>query len=459
MLNSFKNKKVVSVYKPIEFPVIINEKLSNDFDVVAAARQQAKKNLPDSNSLRADSNEINYRTKLQTQVIQASHSVQQSLNDLGNEINNLSINQQLSDTESIPEKFKQTIRAEITPMKRELKSLKAKLNLADEDLEQFKSKNRLNREADYPISKWKTFGVLIFAFIVEGILNGFFFAEGSDSGLSGGVMLALIVAALNLSLGFLLGWIVIPIKNHITKWKSNLSIIFSVILIFISLIFNLFIAHYRDALIKFPDDAELYVFESINNGWFTVSDISSLLLIGVGIMFFTIATFKGYFFDDVYPGYGKFARLRDIALDTLNEEREGTLSNVDEKYESSVEDLDECYRFIKKQNISLSNSISSFQVQDTIFKNYSRLIESALMYIIKLYRDTNSAERETPSPEFFETDVDFSLDFESLHFTYKDKREELNHAKEQLESSLPSLRNNLLTFKKEFHEEIDEVCH
>jgi hypothetical protein len=459
MLNSFKNKKVVSVYKPIEFPVIINETLSSEYDVVAAARQQAKKNLPDSNSLTADSNEINYKTKLQTQVIQASHSVQQSLNNLGNEIHNLSINQQLTDAESIPEEFKQAIKAEITPMKRELRSLKSKLDLADEDLEQFKSKNKLNREADYPTSRWKTFGVLLIALITEGMLNGFFFADGSDSGLLGGIVIALIVAALNISFGFLLGWKIIPIKNHIIKWKSNLSVIFSVILLLIPLIFNLFIAHYREALIKAPDDASSYVFESINNGWFAVSDLNSWLLFGVGIIFFILASYKGYSVDDVYPGYGKFARLRDQALDMLNEEREYTLLHIDEKYEDSSEVLDKCYDYIKKQSISLSNSISSFQIQDTIFKNYYRHIENALKYIIKLYRDTNSAERETPPPTFFETDSDFSLDFEPLHFSHKDKREELIQAKEKLEDSLPLLRKNLVTFKKEFHEEIDEICH
>ena len=60
---------------------------------------------------------------------------------------------------------------------------------------------------------------------------------------------------------------------------------------------------------------------------------------------------------------------------------------------------------------------------------------------------------------FFETDSDFSLDFEPLHFSHKDKREELIQAKEKLEDSLPLLRKNLVTFKKEFHEEIDEICH
>jgi hypothetical protein len=459
MLNSFKNKKVVSVYKPIEFPVINNEILSSEYDVVAAARQQAKKNLPDSNSLTADSNEINYRTKLQTQVIQASHSVQQSLNDLGNEINNLSINQQLSDAESIPEEFEQIIKAEITPMKRELISLKSKLDLADEDLEQFKSKNKLNREADYPTSRWKTFGILLIALITEGMLNGFFFADGSDSGLLGGIVIALMVAALNISFGFILGWKVIPYKNLIVKWKSNLSVVFSVTFLLIPLVFNLFIAHYREALIKAPDDAGSYVFESINNGWFTVSDLNSWLLFGVGIIFFILASFKGYSVDDVYPGYGKFARLRDQALDLLNEEREDTLSHIDEKYEDSLDVLGECYDYIKKQNVSLSNSISSFQVQDTIFKNYYRHIESALNYIIKLYRDTNSAERETSPPTYFATDFDFSLDFEPLHFSHKDKRDELIQAKGKLENTLPILRQNLLTFKKKFHEEIDEVCH
>jgi hypothetical protein len=459
MLNALKNRKVVSVYKPLEFPIINNEKISDEFDVIAAARQQAKKNLPNSESLNPDSNEINYRTKLQTQLIQNSHSVQQSLGDLGNEINNLSINQQLSVAENIPNEFKQTIRAEIPPLNRELKTLKNKLDLADEDLEQFKSKNRLNREADYPISKLKTFGVLLFALITEGFLNGFFFAEGSDSGLLGGITTALMVAAANISIGFLLGWLVLPYKNHITKWKSNVSLIFSAAIVIILGFGNLFIAHYREALSKFPDSAESYVFESINNGWLSVSDLNSWLLFVVGIVFFILATFKGYHVDDIYPEYGKFARLRDKALEHLNEEKEYTLAHIDEKYDESIDVLDDSYEYIKKQNINLANSISSFKVQDTIFKNYCRHIESTLLYITKLYRDTNSAERDSVAPAYFDTDFNFGLDFETLQFSYKDKREDLLHAKEQLEKSIPSLKEKLLTLKKEFHDEVDEVCH
>lgn len=459
MLSALKNRKVISIYKPEEFPVIDNEKLSAELDVKAAARQQAKKELPASKAKSPDSNEINYRNNFQTQLIQKSHSVQKSLNDLSNQIHNLSINQQLSDTKSAPNEFEQTVHTELTVSKRELKDLKNKLDLADEDLEQFKSENKLNREADYPLSKLKTFGLLFFLMLIEAIANGFFFAEGSDSGLLGGIVITLAIAFVNISFGFLLGWMVIRYKNHITKWKSNLSLVSGFAVFLLVSIGNLFIAHYREALSNFPDNAQEHVWKSIESGWFSVADISSWLLFLVGIFFFILSTYKGYKCDDEYPGYGKFARLRDNASEELLDEKNSTISLIDEKYDEAMDILEDSFEDIKKLNINLTDAISSFEIQNKIFKNYCRHAESSLTYITKLYRDINSAERESPPPNFFEDNFDFKLNFEPLKFDYKDKRNELVQAKEDLELNLPSLREKLNITKKMFHDEVDEVCH
>ena len=85
MLSSLiKNKKMISVYKPIEFPVVDNEEISNEFNVVVAAREQAKKNLPKQTAKSPDFNEVDYCQNMQTKVIQVSQSVQKELNDIGN---------------------------------------------------------------------------------------------------------------------------------------------------------------------------------------------------------------------------------------------------------------------------------------------------------------------------------------------------------------------------------------
>lgn len=459
MLNAIKNRKVVSVYKPIDFPIIENEKISDEFDVIATARQQAKKDQPNSSSESPDSNEINYHQKLETKLMQASHSVQQALNDLGNDINNLSIKQQISESENTPQEFDQHMASKLSPKFRELKGLKEKLDLADEDLQQFKSKNRLNREADYPSSNWKTFGILFFALLIEGSLNGLFFAEGSDTGLAGGIGIALLVAAINIAPGFLIGWMILRYKNHFVKWKSNLGISISIIALILPVFFNLYVAHYRGALITAPDEASQYVLQSIEAGWFSVSDLNSWLLFGIGLVFYILASYKGYTFDDAYPSYGKFARLKDKASDELSEEKDDILAFIDESCDECIESLENNYELVKRQNTSLSNSISSFEVQNTIFKNYCRHLSGTMKYVIQLYRDINSAERTSPPPNYFTKAIEFELSFEPLSFTYKDKRDEIHQAKEKLEISSPNLKEKLLRSKSELHGQIDEICH
>lgn len=459
MLNALRNKKLISIYKPEEFPIIDNEKISIELDVVASARHQASKELPNSNAKSPDSNEIKYRSKFQTQLIQKSHSVQQSLNCLSDEINNLSIQHYFSNAKSSPCEFEQTVRSEMTISLRELKDLKKQFDLANEDLAQFKSMNKLNREPDYPVSSIKTFGLLFFFMLIEAIANGFFFAEGSDSGLLGGIAIASAIAFVNVTFGFLMGLLVLRYKNHVIKWKSYFSLIFFSVVMFLVCIGNLFIAHYREALNSYPDNAPEYVWKLIESGWFSVSDINSWLLFFVGIFFFILATYKGYKSDDEYPKYGRFAKLKEKALDDLMEEKRAILDYVDEKYEEAIETIEANFHIIKNSTKGLANSISSFEMQKKIFDNYVTHSESALTYVTKLYRDINSETRTTPPPEYFENDFNFKLNFEPLHFNYKDKRDELIQLKNKLENQLPSLREKLNSSKNMFHNEVDRASH
>jgi len=222
---------------------------------------------------------------------------------------------------------------------------------------------------------------------------------------------------------------------------------------------NLFIAHYREALNSYPDNAPEYVWKLIANGWFSVSDINSWLLFFVGVFFFILATLKGYKSDDEYPKYGKFAKLKEKAFDDLMEEKRAILGYVDEKHEQAIEAIDANFQIIKNSTKGLANSISSFEMQKTIFGNYVTHTESALTYVTKLYRDINSETRTTPTPEYFENDFNFKLNFEPLHFNYQDKRNELIQLKGKLENQLPSLREKLNSSKNMFHNEVDRVSH
>ena len=78
----------------------------------------------------------------------------------------------------------------------------------------------LRRTASYPDSHILTFALLIIALITESMLNGVFFAEGSDAGLIGGVATALVISFFNISVGFVTGFLVTRIGGYTIKdWQ------------------------------------------------------------------------------------------------------------------------------------------------------------------------------------------------------------------------------------------------
>lgn len=78
---------------------------------------------------------------------------------------------------------------------------------AKAEYEAFREDHRLQRPARDTGSKALALSWLAFFVVVESVLNGTFFAEGSDAGLVGGIGVALSVSVVNVVLvGFLVGW-------------------------------------------------------------------------------------------------------------------------------------------------------------------------------------------------------------------------------------------------------------
>jgi hypothetical protein len=250
------------------------------------------------------------------------------------------------------------------------------------DLEHFKSRNRLFRDAHYPESPLLGLGVLFFLILGEGAINGIFFAEGSEQGLLGGWLEALVLACTNAGSAFLLGRLVIPQIHRRNALLRTAALLLAVAGMLGLCAINLAGAHYRDfkaaagiqtetpvslksdnpgnpALQKpssvllarphrFPQsglsdripldrapaalepppvrtavtvkerDAILEILRSP----FSFNSFMSLFLFVTGLCAAVIAAADGYRFDDPFPGYGRRHRsyrdARAARTDALN---------------------------------------------------------------------------------------------------------------------------------------------
>ncbi len=224
------------------------------------------------------------------------------------------------------------------------------------DLERFKAKYRLAREAHYPASQVLAVGVLLILIIFEAGINGVLFADSSDQGLLGGWLEALILSLTNVGAAFLFGRVILP-QLHRSRWCLRAgAMVLTLTGVAVLSAINLTGAHYRDfrtevaqveplipaptppkrEMLSQPKSAgsqklpkapanitslppepaveaphrikEREALAKILEAPLKFDSFLSVFLFVIGLCCACIAALDGYKFDDPFPGYGKCHR-------------------------------------------------------------------------------------------------------------------------------------------------------
>jgi gas vesicle protein len=458
MFGKITNETIVSVHKPVEFPVIDHDELVLQLDVEALSKQSARENKPLSNSNSPDANELKFREHLSRKGFQSANKVKQSLSDLRDSILNTSIAKETSEVDQMTSKFERQISSNLPSKLSHLKHLEDDYRQSNDDLNHFKKSNSLRRTATYPDSHTLTISFLFLALIAESMLNGVFFAEGSDSGLIGGIAIAMVISLFNILFGFSTGLFILRYKNHISRVISIFSYIGLILALALSFVFNLLVGHYREALGIDPDNAQSVAVDNFVNGIMTIHDVQSWLLIAIGLCFFGFAIFKGYKFDDEYPKYGKIYRSREAIKEEINSVKENIYDEFDELHIEFDNKLEEIYEDVKMISRRLNSHVNAIENQESIYRTYSTHLQNCSDYVVKLYRDINVHERESAPPEYF-NQINMKLDLnDDFMVGFVDSRNDIIDKKDHLATTIPKIKSELLVIKEKYHSKINEAC-
>lgn len=453
-----KKEKIVTAYKPIEFPADTAEELSISLDVENIAKRNARQDLPPSDATSVDAHELSFMQEITRQAIRAKALIQHNATYKKGELEKLSIERDLADLISVPETFTHSINLVYEEKEAEIRELKTQYNIALDDLQAFKRLNGLRREADFPPSKTKAIGLLLLMLIVETALNANFFAHGSDLGLLGGASQALIISLLNVSIGAMAGAFILRWKNHVSAIKRVSGLVLTIFVGFFAFIGNLLVGHYRDAMGINPDEGEKIAVQHFLKGYFALQDFSSWVLVAIGLIVFFIALFKGYTWDDVYPGFGRVARRVQIAKDELLATKDDLLERLQEIYQEHEENSEKCYDKIRRDKQSLENIVTSMRTEFDLYRSYIDNLSNAYNYIVTLYRQTNKKERTSSPPLYFSEAISISLDRLIDLEEPIDQRLLFDNCLTQASTELSENKNKMLTAQAEKVRLINEIC-
>ncbi|MDC1288238.1 hypothetical protein N8198_10175 [Gammaproteobacteria bacterium] len=170
-------------------------------------------------------------------------------------------------------------------------------------LRTFQVENRLGREAQYPSSRMLHFGALAFVWLIESVANCWAFAQGSAFGLLGGLLQAMLVAAINLVFAYYAGRAASGLFHRKWRIKSVAACLVGIWVAF-EVVFALTVAHYRIALIADVTTAPWMAIERLLTLTFAIDDVTSVLLTLFTGAFGVAALLTGLATDDRYPTFG-----------------------------------------------------------------------------------------------------------------------------------------------------------
>jgi hypothetical protein len=301
-------------------------------------------------------------------------------------------------------------------------------------LERFKVENNLTRTAHYPDTPILQIGIISVVFLVELVLNAYFFGKGDPMGYLGGFNHSLTLAVCNIGVTVLASAVLLRKAFHRNLFrKLFFGTIYIGVLLFVFLL-NVVFAKARDlmqnpelqaslaATQNFLPTAELLApslrqlagipSEQIPvllidqaRHLLTYEHFDSYLLLLSTCVFCLLAAYKVYKMDDPYPDYGRRTKAyKDSHEAWVDKKKTGLalLSKEEAKQLKRVEDIERAVDgdlFLRDKLLADSNENDS---------DYFRVLQKLSSFEVKLvdkYREINSRVRSASPPSYFGVNV------------------------------------------------------
>jgi hypothetical protein len=293
--------------------------------------------------------------------------------------------------------------------KGEIQRLLREARDAKKEYDDFRIEHGLQRPARNRGNGFLTLALLGLAIAIESALNGVFFAEGSEFGLVGGVTLALGISVVNvLVFGFVLGLFPARWTHHrsfLVRAIGWLLLLCGVVLLLLA---NGLVAHFRDAYERLGDSVELgRVWAHLAAEPFGLVRIQSWLLFFLGLFFAGLGFWKGYGFDDPYPGYGRVARRRLEAEHAYLDSREERLEQASAIRDETKSQLDRTIEQLRGAALQREQTLGARARIVQEYQAHERHLEEAANALLAAYRDANRRVRTTPPPRRFDDTFTF----------------------------------------------------
>lgn len=392
---------------PDLFPLDV-AKLTKELDLVEEAKQLGKVGLPAHDAIAL--------TGPEALIVQRIEKARQDYTDwavlrmqvLSHDLASRNVTQSVNRARQADKEFEVKASAILSGKENWLRSMCETALKQSAELEEFKVRNALTRDAHPPIcSTFLRYMLLVAGILVEGLLNAHFFAQGLTTGLIGGFKFAAILAGLNIAVAFGMGKVWIRNVYHSNLLRQIGGVIAILFAVTMMVALALGISHMRDALTAEAVDAPMTALKTLQTAPFGLRDMMSWVLFGISLVFASLALLDGLFSDDLYPGYGAISTRTKEAIEDYENELEGLRAELEELKDDQLTTLDNEVNASQASVAVFESLIHDKRGAKARLLHALRDVDNAMEALLRKFRTENERHRgAVPRPAYFDAKPD-----------------------------------------------------
>jgi hypothetical protein len=295
-------------------------------------------------------------------------------------------------------------KAEILHDQNQLYNLLRTVGSREDEFREFRERHCIKRLPKTVPRGARVFGLLLLLVFVllESILNGMFFAEGSEAGLIGGVVQALVLSVLNVGVAALYAVYGLPLLFHRRGGIKFLGALVTLLFVFWLAGLNLAIGHFRDLFIAGAGNVQMAeLLNRLTTAPLLLADAKSFILVLLGAALGLLAVIDVAATRDLYPGYGTIGRERQKAIEEYAEENARSLAAMMRLRDQTAEDLSSAIELIRGSQFQMQEAIEGRTRLHHSFKGYLDHLAVVHERLVQRYRECNRRVRRGDPPTYF----------------------------------------------------------
>jgi hypothetical protein len=387
------------------FPPLDVEQLATELSIDARARKQGGEGKPKEDAEAPDSDELDIGEEIERRARKAGEEYRAALELYDSRIRDAIISSELRvEVESAGESAVSDFSIRAVNDANHLKALEDEAKGRDLEYLAFRRKHRLDRLPKVVSKPERAFlAIVIGIFIVlESVLNGLFFAEGSEAGLIGGFVQAAVLSLLNIGGAILFAAYGLPLLIYRSFAVKVIG--FAALLAYVAWLLglNLAIAHFRDNYIASAGDVSAaLLWQNFIQAPLVLSDAQSWLLALLGVGFSLSALISASNLDDRYLFYGDIGRAREEAFKHFNDEKTIALEGFMQRRDEAVEQMTQVISALRRQEYDKRLAIDGRNRLHRDFCAYLDHLATVHQRLVTKYREANEDARTAPAPHYF----------------------------------------------------------